>query len=370
MLTILGHNDRSLSLALVGKKKGLDVSIIGKYKKTKSLPDEMLRQSINWDLVTGLKRPDFDSWRMDYFLSDNRNYNSQADIEEPPFISKDKWKEYIDTCTSMLKASGVEFIEDEIDHYSKNYVRFKDGSIRRHQNLCIALEPRIRSQPLYIKQDHFDRIVPMIWTHTKPFKVLVLPTGNEEYSMNASMYLKEMGHDVTYLFYRREDIKHSDYPVPAFNEWGEKSSLGSYYRNFIREESYKASYLRKIEAFTPSVLRETLRKFLVSGCKLIHYESLSGLNHLKWTIELEDFDYYVDLRSGLPLSIEGLPPNDCTLPLREKPNYPLLMDGMRSPNGVYYTGALAEYFDGPRQNYILSAGLTSLEIVEDIIARR
>lgn len=368
-LTIIGNNDRALSLATVAKKNGIDVTIVGKYERQLSLPNEVLRQSINWDFVTGLERPKYDAWRMDYFLKANRNYQSQGDIEEDPFIKREVWDKYVSTCVSMLRASGIRFIDKEISQYSTKYIRFIDGSLERHDNVCIALEPTVREQPLYIEQENFDRIIPMMWTHTHPCKLLVIPTGNEDYAMRASMYLREQGHDVTYLLYRSEDIKHSDYGVPGFKEWGYKSALGPYYRDFIRDDGFQDSYLSKIEAFKPSIRREVLKDFRVSGVKTLKYDSLNSLASLKWAIELEDFDYYVDLRK-LSVSIKKLPPNDCTLPLREKPQYPLMMEGMRSPNGVYYTGALAERFDGPRQNYMLSAGLTSLEIVEDIVARR
>lgn len=370
MLCILGNNDRALSLATVAKRKGLDVTIIGKYKLAPSLPGEVLRQSINWDLVTGLKRPDFDAWRMDYFLAKNRNYNSQSDIEEPPFIEKDVWDSYISTCQSMLRANGIKFIEKEVAEFSTNYVRFTDTETLRIQNLCIALEPMKRTEPLYIEQEEYNKLTSMLWTHPCPTKILILPTGNEDYSMRAAMYLKDQGHEVVYLFNEHEECRHTDYPIPSFKEWGERSALGNFYRNYVRDTSTRDSYLRKIEAFMPSVRREVSNNFKRSNCKLLKYNSLNSRRTLTQLIKNEQCEYYIDLRAPEHVDLALLPPNDCVLPLRDYPRYPIITEGMRSPNGVYYTGALAEHFDGPRQNYILSSGLTSLEIVEDIIRRR
>jgi hypothetical protein len=367
MLTIVGDNARSLSLAVVANKHGIPVTIVGSYKVGESLPEELLRQSINWDLVSNLERPSYDQWRMDYFLKNIRNYNSQGDIEAIPYISKETWDSYIANCRQQLTQLGVKFISKPVKFLSRNYVRFNDESVYRYKHLCIALEPKAVNQPLYIEHKDYNKIVPMLWTHISPCKVLVIPNGNEDYSMRASIYLKDMGHDVTYLLDTYEVIKGTDYEVPSFKEWGYKTALGHFYREFLNDKQSRVSYLRGVEAFC-SVRPNVINEFRKSGCKLLKYNSVNSLNSLKRDISIEQFDYFIDLRT-FKTDVSKLVPNDCIIPSRENNLYPIVTEGMRSPNGVYFTGALAEYFDGPRQNYMLSAGKTSLEIVRNIISR-
>lgn len=368
MLGIIGNNERALSLAIVAKRQGLDVTIFGQYKTTPSLPKEMLRQSINWDLVSFLPRPDYDSWRMDYFLGQNRNYNSQSDHEASPFIRKEQWQCYVKDCIERLRQMNVIFREEEVISFTYNHALLCNRERVMYDQLCIAEEPSRKVEPLYIKPDDYSKLSSMIWTHDRKLKLLVLPTGNEEYSLKAATYLRSNGHHVTYLWDEYKDLKFSDYSVPSFKEWGQRSSLGSFYREFLKDRASRYSYWKKLEAFH-SIKRETLNEFRRSGCNLLKYNSLNSLNAIKRVIELEEFDYFIDLRAN-EIDVALLKPNDCVLADKDKANLALVTEGMRIPKGaVYITGRLAEFFDGPRQRFISSSGTTSMEIIKDIKER-
>lgn len=370
MLGIIGSNERALSLAFIAKKEGLDVTIFGNtdYLLEPYLPNEVMRQSINWDLVSFLDRPKYDLWRMDHFLTKNRNYNTQSDHEAPPFIKKETWICYLDRCVTQLKQMGVVFREEPITSFSINNALLNNKERVMYDQVCIAEEPARKIQPLYIKPEDYNKLSSMLWTHTSKLRILVIPTGNEDYSMRASTYLKEMGHSVTYLFDDYREFKFSDYSVPSFKEWGYKTALGSFYREFLKDKPSRRSYLNKVDAFY-SIKRETLDSFRRSGVKLLKYNSLNSLSKLKETIQLEEFDYFIDLRPG-ELDVNALKPNTIVVPDKDSPIHSLVTEGMRCPTGpIYVTGRLAEFFDGPRQRFVSSAGITSLEIVKDIKKR-
>lgn len=370
MIGIVGNNDRALSLALIAKKEGFDVTIFGEYEISQSLPNEVLRQSINWDLVTSLDRPKYDMWRMDYFLGSNRNYNSQSDIENTPFNTKKCWDAYIKQIRIQLEQMGVVFRDDkELIFFTFNHaVLGADREKVMYEHLVIAEEPSRKAEPLYLDPSIYHLLSPMIWTHTEPLKLLILPTDNEDYSMRAASYLQKEGNEVHYLFDQYRIFKHTDYDVPSFKELGYKSALGSFYNEFLKDKAGRISYLNKVNSFY-SIRRSTIDEFRQSGVKLLNYNSINSVSAIKQAIVLENYHYIIDLRRP-ELDINLLKPNDCVREERDYPRYCLVTEGMRCPTGsLYVTGRLAEFFDGPRQRYISSAGITSKVIVEDIKKR-
>jgi hypothetical protein len=364
---IVGSGPRALSIAIYAQHLGKKVTLIdpqplSAWKTPKILPDLEMRSPITFDLVTFLGE-DFSAWRLDKFLGTPYTYTSQQEAEACPcFLNRKEFLSYLEHVLGRLVSRGASLITQGAIAVGRNWVRLADKSLLEFDAVVIANGSNsIGKVPTWIsKTQHYEKLISTEEVVNKqPQDSLYVVVGSGQ---AAGEYVSYIAQANRVFWLTNKDYRIDQYPSPTYKEWGPKSALGSYYREFHGDSSLQEQYLKGVKTWQPSITPSLHKELEERSDSIteIRVESVREVNQI-----MDDADQIL-ICTGFKSSLKATPMLNAIQALPSDPNFPLLLSGFRSTSGLYFTGQLALRYDGPRQASVISAGLTAKEILEDI----
>lgn len=366
-ILIIGAGPRALSVAIYALHKGIEPILIdpnplGSWLSTPSLPDTLMRSPTSFDLVSFLDRQDFSYWRLDTFLNCVVNYNTQEDIEaNTDLVLRTDFTKYLEFCLEAILLRGGSLVKSRVASFSNKHVRLDTEEVITGDAVVFAIGACTANKvPVWVNSNKlYDKLVPLPKTKSiTNSSVAVIGSGQS--AAEYALYLLSNGCSITWI--TEDKYKTTRYPVPTYMDWGPRSALGPYYRSLRGDTSLSESYLASVKQWQPSLTPEVVLA-LEPYASSIH--KVDPLNNEEIADSLSSADYIVACTGPNP-SIDNIPNNELIHRLPSNTNFPLLINGMRTLSGLYFTGLLAMRFDGTRQGSVVSAGLSAKEIVEDI----
>jgi hypothetical protein len=362
-LLIVGAGPRGIGLALRAIHSGIETTIVDPFPLKTWTPPNMLidmsmRSPIGFDLVTFCS--DLKEYSLSYYLGSYNDIQEQKEIEvQHQPISRDIFVKYLNHIWDYV-GPRVNYIDKPITQIGKDYVIAGDRKIVT-DNIAIALgSPSKLNVPNYarpfVSSDNLLGTKEIILN--KPLGLTIAVIGSGQSSAEHVDYLTP---DNKVIWVTNKETKVHLYPVPPYSIWGPKSALGDYFSR-LKESDKKAAlkYMKEVAGWTPSITPSIAK-------------SLEEKSHLITKVMPQDINTYISkvdkvlLCIGFNTSLDNIP---FSIPITKeivKSDYPEL-NNFKSPEGIYFTGDLAKFYDGPRQGSLISIGITSKTIVEDILS--
>ncbi|MBD2201533.1 SidA/IucD/PvdA family monooxygenase [Calothrix sp. FACHB-1219] len=364
-LIIIGGGPRGISLALQAVHRDIPVTLIdpdpfSSWKEPNIIPNIEMRSPLSFDLVTYLE--DLYPFSLARFLDyPDRLLRTQKEIETDDIkVTRYQFCAYLSYIWEHI-LSKINYIQQEVKE-------IKDGSITLLDNTeLIGKAVVIATGNKYSKvniphwvtyafpQENIVTLKDILSIQPRDKRITVLGSGQG--AAELVYLLASLDNKVNWLL--KSIPKINQYPAPSYSSWYSKSALGSYYSNLISPLD-RMNYLEKIKAWQPSIT-----PYIKSKLDSIFYNQVCSKDYKDLSIA-NSSDYLV-LMTGRVLDINLIPIEEIK-PNKYLPQYPSVdrefkLEGF---NNVYITGLLALAYDGPRQNSLISAGITSRRIINDI----
>ncbi len=363
---IYGAGPRGLSACLYLHSLGIkptliDPNPISSWSESNILSSVIMRSPSTFDLVTNL--PNLQDFSLSNFLDLNVKYSDkQKDIEaDRNFISRKEFCSYLTHILNYLINQGCSLLQEEIISISKSSITTTLQTLE-YDHLIIANgnAGATAKKPNWLHSSSLStKIISQKEAIVNPpsgVRVAVVGSGQ-----GASEFAYELSKNNNVTWIKTHQHLVYQYPGPGYDLIGYKSVLGNYYSNYVKLDSQRKAYKEYVSKYTPTITPHI--------AKLIESSSITQVIPNIITRELIDsFD--------VVLSICGFQPDIKTLPLNfeaslfySDPRFPYLRNFKMPNTSIYFTGILASMYDGPRQNSIISSGLTSKTIAEDILCQ-
>lgn len=363
---IYGAGPRGLSVALYLNSLGIKSTIldphpISAWTEPNILSSIIMRSPVTFDLVTQL--PNLQEFSLSKYLNIKTKYSSsQKDIEaDTNFIYRGDFCSYLNYILNYLIGDGCSLIQEKIINISPSDITTQYQTIP-YDYLIIANgnSGALPKKPSWI---HKSTLTSKLMSQREI--IFDTPSGKNIGVIGSGQGSAEFAHElskdnkVTWIKTHQHIVY--QYPGPGYDLIGYKSVLGDYYRKYIRLDSQSKAYKEYVSKYTPTITPHV--------SKLIESSPVTQIIPNVITEELIDsFD--------IVLSVCGFQPDIQTLPFDFKvpllypdPRFPYLKEFKMPNTSIYFTGILASMYDGPRQNSIISSGLTSKTIAEDILCQ-
>jgi hypothetical protein len=372
---ILGAGPRGLSVAILALSKGLSVTLIDKdplssWHQDNLISDIEMRSPASFDLVSFL--PKYSQFSLTNYLGYDLQFSSQKEVEECNIkVKRSQFYGYIEFIfNKLLEHPSFTFVSEEVKGISQEHI-FTSKDIIGYQHLVLALGNKFNDIkiPLWIKnRDLKFKLKSASEVLNSSSEVRdVLVVGSGQGAAEVAAYLQSHDYNVDWVVNKYPLI--NKYPLPTYKEWGMRSGLSNYYKKYLSNWNLKANYLKKIKGWQPSITPKIKEELDIYKPNRILVKSFSDLDKLK-----SNYDAVICL-SGFYLNKEKL--SNFGKVSTEIDLHPYFnnfvnissnfkLKGKRL-KGVYTTGILATGYDGPRQNSLISAGITADIIIEDVI---
>jgi lysine/ornithine N-monooxygenase len=364
-ITIIGAGPRGLSLALYALYTGLKVTVIdpkplSSWSKKNMISDLEMRSPISFDLVSYL--PELQSYSLATYLGQPWDYCTQVAVEtNPTKVLRSEFFDYISHIWDTILPQ-ITFIQKQVVSISNNKVfvnKRKKPIVSDFIALAIgsASKPKL---PFWLENTNYKNKIVTTQSvlskryEDKSFLVIGSGQGSAEYTA----YLAK-DNKVTWLV--KKEPKVNQFPSPSYAEWKTKSALGNYFAYLPL--SKQPEYFQRVKEWQPSIT-PTVKSALDS----LDYETLflNNLDSTQLMQVLEEVDLIL-IQTGLNPSIETIPFEQIIERDIQFSQFPKLENFQLSNLPIFVTGGLATAFDGPRQQSLVSAGLTSKTIINTIL---
>jgi FAD-NAD(P)-binding len=338
-VNIVGLGPRGLAVALHALRRGLEVRAydpnpLGGWKSN-NIPDLMMRSPITFDLATYLEA--------DYTLANYLQVSTvdtttatQEEIEaEVRRCDRATFEGYLSHCLNRALKAGLQIVPEKLTIVNGAEPTVIATGDRLGFRLPTWLTNNIRAKPLTY----------FIQAEMRSQRILVIGSGQG--AAEAVAYLSENNRVTWSSKFHRVD----EYPAPSYKHWKGLSALGHYYRG-LTSMSTRLRYLKRVKEWGPSITPYIVNVLSQRDYTLIPVITCSS--------DLPEVDYICVATGykpilGVEVSYQAY-----------LPNVPLVSEGFSINNNVYVTGPSALYYDGPRQNSLISAGSTAREIIDHI----
>ena len=364
-LIIIGAGPRGLGVALRAIREGIRPIVIDPQPlKTWTPPniliDMNMRSPIGFDLVSFC--PELKEFSLSFYLGSYNDIQQQREIEiQQQPITRQTFLNYLNYVWSYIQGE-VDYIADSIISVGKDYVILKKEKLIT-DFIVLALGPiSSLNMPQYARPFLMsDRLLnPKELVTDVPIGKTIGVIGSGQ---SAAEYVDYLTPRNKVIWVINKELRVDPYPVPSYRLWGEKTGLGDYYRRLQKtDKEYALRYLKQVRQWGPSITKGVADSLESKG------EVIKKVSNQEVLKELGTIDSLL-LCTGFNPSIENIPLAFKVDRERSSINYPEIVSNFRIKEGIYFTGELAKYYDGPRQGSLISIGLTSKEIVEDILKR-
>ena len=361
-LAIVGCGPRGLAVLLRAVLKYprlrvivIDPNPLSTWSSDYLLSDITMRSPASFDLVTYQK--DMQDYSLIKFLDLEPVHNLQSQIEVEDynyFCSRAEFKLYLDNIYEEVSNSFT-YCDGVVSNIEEGQIHLFNRQNIKAKNIVVAtgnLKPKV---PLWVEKTKLKRKVEIagnIDTTSVGKEVVVIGSGQ-----GAAEYAEffSRNNNVTWIY--KHAFKAYQYPLPDYKKWRIRSGLSDYYRRIISDNE-KSRYLQKIKLWQPTVTHNIYYK-------VINNDNITRVKEVKPSQYIDTADQCI-LQAGYEADCKYLPIKDVTRS-RFSTNFPEVKEGFKlSLDRVYITGPLALYYDGPRQNSLISCGLTAKEILENI----
>ncbi|BAF36197.1 putative lysine/ornithine N-monooxygenase [Microcystis phage LMM01] len=330
IVNIMGLGPRGLSVALEALSRGLtarawDPRPLSSWSKDEVVPNLQMRSPISFDLCTNIEGADYS---LCHYLQRERILGSQREIEAvQERCNRDVFEGYLQWALQRALSMGLEI-----------------GPLEEGP-LVIATGQREQRVPDWTVGYDTHTLSHYLKNPARNKRLLVLGSGQG--AAEAVAYLAQ-NNEVTWS---HGGYRIDNYPAPSYAHWYNKTALGGYYRTLPLNK--RAEYLSRVKSWGPSIT-----PYIANELAQYNYKEMPRITNSK---EIPGVDSIV-LATGFYPSWPMNYPADPILV-----RFPLVKPGFRLIKNVYITGIGATAYDGPRQNSLISAGVTSREIVNAII---
>jgi hypothetical protein len=363
-LIIVGAGPRGIGLALQAIERSLSVLIIDPEPLStwRNIPiDINMRSPIGFDLVSFM--PEYRQYSLSTYLGSYQEFNNQEDIERSTsVVTRQHFINYMEFMWSRV-LSICSYKQDKVINIWPNKV-MTTKEVYRGKNVVIAYSPIKAKNPNWLNLELKRKLVTakdidsinnsLIW---------VIGSGQSAAEYVYSLCSKGN----TVYWFNKKTPRVDQYPAPSYNHWGYKSALGPYYRSIKENKEAAMRYMKDIKRWQPSITPDIDTK--LSTVKDRYKVILDNPSSIEVNMD------YIFLCNGVNSSVDLVP---LALPVDRhiyNNDLPLLHTGFRSSlsnersggkGGYIFTGLLASLYDGPRQGSLISIGLTSKEILDNI----
>jgi len=358
-ISIIGSGPRGLSTALYATARGHTVSIIdpdpiNSWTPPNIIPNIEMRSPASFDLVTFLD--ELQDYSLLKFMGKKPLYGaSQKEVELCPIpVERAVFCEYIIWILSKVLSTS-RLILESVNKIEGNRI-YTDKQVIESDAIILAIG------------SCSNKPVPP-WVSDVPYRSLSNILSNEPVGQKPIIVGSGQGAaELVYKLARKNRVKWvvnktpkvDQYPLPSWGTSSYKSGLSSYYSK-LDNWKQKLAYLEEIKSWQPSItpyIKSRLNN-VIHRVEIINPTLISSITDV-----LEDGDF-ICLQTGISPDINLI--NTDVKTYSFLPKSPELREGFRSSNDhVYITGMLAIPFDGPRQASLISAGITSREIIHSI----
>lgn len=375
-IIVVGAGPRGLAIALQASLNNIPTVIIDdqpnfSWTSPNIIPDIIMRSPITFDLTTYI--PELQQYSLANFLGIDCKFSTkQKDIESNNIRpTREQFISYLNYIYSLLKHnSNINFIKSKVKSIGADYVEVEvEEGIYYSKHIVLAIGSSFSKVkvPYWIDLSKFkDKIVSLkdIVKSEQVSAGKFAVVGSGQGAAETVYHLAKQSNKVFWLL--NKPLKTSQYPVPDYTIWYNKSALGEYYK-MISTLERKEQYLREVKSWQPSIT-PYIKKQLE-----LHEDNIEILTPSS-TLEIEyifNNINFIIVSTGFNLNVNNLPFNfkEFSLELDNiNSNFPKLVKGFKSSNvsSLYFTGALASMYDGPRQNSLISSAITAKEIIENI----
>lgn len=365
-IAILGINPKSICVAILAKYYGLNTVLIDTeplkdYPLNLLLGDYIRREPIINDVLSGLDIPELNSYRLTTFLQITPDSSFK-------YCTHKQFNAYLHFLLSQLESSGyVQVIKEDIKSISNK------GPITLTNNLISSKATVISKDFIYLPKLPLEWCaVPVKGSVLNPYtnslqqihnqKVVIW--GTDEYQLLSVLYLGSHDNLITWIIDKPYKITLFD--VPSSEEWGDKSALGSYYSNELKDIGVRNRYIQSVSNWQPSLFpehEEKINELIKTGRLLILDKINTPISIIK--SEVTKGTCFIPLPKRF-ITIKDIPYITKPATYLADSLFPLLNNNFKDTNGIYYIGYLSSRLDGLRQLSNIVNGQTSDLILKDI----
>lgn len=364
-IAIIGAGPRGLSIALYALSVGLNVTVIDphplcSWSKNQMLENLEMRSPISFDLVTYL--PELQEFSLANFLGESWDFTNQVKVETNE--------------TKVLRSEFFQYLSFVWDYILPkiNFIKKEVVSISDHSIVLLNKKKPLNFDYIVLASGHHSKSKLPFWIENTSYQNKVISTqqilrnsytnksflviGSGQGSAEYVSYLAKEN-KVTWLLKRFPKI--NQFPAPSYKEWKTRSALGNFYSYLPLEK--RSEYLRRIKEWQPSIT-PTIKSLLDnSEFTCLFSDDLESQK----VIELLEKTDHILIQTGFNPTIANLPIKGNIEVDRELSQFPVLTNFQLKDLPIFITGVLATGFDGPRQHSLVSAGLTSKQIINTIL---
>lgn len=377
IINIIGGGPRGLSIALYALHKGykinlIDPSPIHTWSTGNIISDIEMRSPITFDLFTYIE--EMKDFTLAKYLGIDIPFTTNQSIIESNSIkvTRPQFCNYLNFIYNIISTnSNTTVINKEAIDVIDNSVVLKDGTKINGDAVvfCIGFKG-VDKNPHWLKDNKINS------KNITLYKVLSSPNnyinkswlviGSGQGSAEIVNYLiTNIKGNVTWSVNKSPIVY--QYPSPDHMLWGTRSALGDYYSKLTNIQT-KLDYLSKVKQWQPSIT-----PYINNQLQLV--KDKYNIINIKDYTQLSSLVYdYTIISNGLKPSIKSLPVNSIIIPGDKYiSNFPDISSSFRLNLGSvnnkcnwYVSGLLATAYDGPRQASLISAGLTSKQIIDNL----
>lgn len=373
-ICILGINPHSIGLCLLAKHYGLSTVLVDQhplhnYPLSEPWLNQPRLEPISIDAISGLNVPELEEYKLSRFLNlPDIDIDSLEECND--YCTIKQFNAYVHTLLSKLESSGyVEVIKDGIETISNKYLITQKGERISSIANVICTDSKYR-EPYYseFQQHKYTNVINPYKESIEDIenkKVLIL--GSEEEHLASLVYLAQKGNHIIWSL--SKPYKVSKFDIPSIYEWGDKSALGPYFRDNVKDITLRMRYIQSAMNWGPSITNtyeSLITPLIEEGLIQVIYEPNSNTSSIREYGSIVD---HILICTNTPIYIRDIPYLHKPLEHPKNPLYPLLNEDLSDSNGIYYSGHLATLEDGLRQTSLISSGITAGHILEQIVSK-
>lgn len=370
-ILIVGGGPRALAVALYASQFSsihttiFDSSPLSSWLAPNIIPDIAMRSPLSFDLTTFIPQ------LVKYSLIQYMGMPALTKVDQyyieayPHYPNRTTFYNYLIEIMSQLKDKGTcTWVKSNVKEIGDNYVITEVDEIFPGEAIVYAGGNKYSKHkvPNWIKQSLLkDKVLPLKEIIDQDNKGSFVVVGSGQGAAEITHYLAAQELEVYWCV--NKEPKVTQYPAPAFTEWGYKSALGNYFRSI--PTVLRPNYIKEVKAWQPSITPYISNKLAQVKFTKFNPTSTKDIETIFNKVE------HVVLASGTEPQVNLIPfnPNVNIQVNGAMPTFPKLTKGFRSVStpSIYFTGVFAAPYDGPRQASIISAALTAKEIVETLL---
>ncbi len=334
-INIIGLGPRGLAVALYALSRGIEVRAYDPQPlhgwSNATIPDLRMRSPITFDLATYLD----EDYTLANYLGTTTITNTQQDIEaDNRRCDRSTFEKYLQHCLSLAIKQGLDLIPEKV------------LKVNPDEHTVIATGDRLGYRlPTWLTHSEVYPLSYYLQINIQSHRILVVGSGQGAAEAVAYLSLNNQ------VIWSKKKSIIDEYPAPSYRHWKGLSALGPYYRS-LSSDSSRLRYLQRVKAWGPSITPHI--------ASILSERNFSTIDVIRSSSDIPDVDYICVATGYKPILGVDVEYTSHLMGL------PKVESGFRLNNKTYVTGPAAILYDGPRQNSLISAGITARDIINQV----